>query len=69
MKKSSIDTSQQLVNDNSDYAQMVLDKALHDFQINRILKGIDLSLKNRNKDEFLRLTEELKIIRKQSFIQ
>ncbi len=69
MKKSSINASQHLVINNSDYAEMVLDKAIHNFHLDRILKGIDQSLESRNKEEFLRLTEELKVIRKQSFIQ
>ncbi|MGM0874927.1 MAG: IDEAL domain-containing protein [Bacillota bacterium] len=47
---------------NSIYAKMVLDKALRDFRIEQILTSIDQSLKFRNKEEFLRLTEELKII-------
>lgn len=47
---------------NSLYAKMVLDKALRDFRIEQILSEIDHSLKFRNKEEFLRLTEELKII-------
>ncbi|PMC34548.1 phosphoesterase [Bacillus sp. UMB0899] len=66
MKKSSIGASQHLVIKNSDYAAMVLDKAIHDFQVDRILKGIDQSLESRNKEDFLRLTEELKMIRMQS---
>lgn len=69
MKKFSIDASRHLLVNNSDYAAMVLDKALHDFQLDRILKGIDQSLESRNKEEFLRLTEELKMLRMQSFIQ
>lgn len=47
---------------HSIYAQMALDKAVRDFQKEQIYKRIDLSLQQRNKEEFLRLTEELKII-------
>ena len=45
---------------NSLYVEMVLDKVSRDYRKNQILKEIDRSLKNRNKQEFLRLTEELK---------
>ena len=41
-------------------AEMVLEKALRDFQKEHLLKEIDLSLENRNEEEFLRLTDELK---------
>ncbi|WP_028403060.1 IDEAL domain-containing protein [Ectobacillus panaciterrae] len=47
---------------DSVFAEMVLDKALHDFRKKQIQKEIDRSLRNRNKEEFLRLTEELKNI-------
>lgn len=69
MKKFSTDASRHLVRNDSDYAAMVLDKAIQDFRLDRILKGIDQSLESRNIEEFLRLTEELKMLRKQSFIQ
>jgi len=62
MKESSIGASEHLVINNSDYVEMLLDKAIYDFQLDRILKGIDRSLESRNKEDFLRLTEELKII-------
>ncbi|MDQ0218182.1 IDEAL domain-containing protein [Peribacillus cavernae] len=42
------------------FAEMVLDKAIREFRIEQIHKEIDQSLQNRNKDEFLQLTEELK---------
>ena len=45
---------------NSLYVEMVLDKVSRDYRKNQILKEIDRSLKDRNKQEFLRLTEELK---------
>ncbi|MBT2723336.1 IDEAL domain-containing protein [Bacillus sp. ISL-46] len=41
-------------------AEMVLDKSLRDFRKEKIQKKIDLSLRDKNKAEFLRLTEELK---------
>ncbi|MBT2736001.1 IDEAL domain-containing protein [Bacillus sp. ISL-7] len=42
------------------FAEMVLDKALRDFRKEKIQKKIDLSLRDKNKAEFIRLTEELK---------
>jgi uncharacterized protein YpiB (UPF0302 family) len=47
---------------NSELAEMVLNKALRDFRKEQIRKKIDQSLQNRNKEEFLRLTEALKNI-------
>ncbi|MFJ7977976.1 IDEAL domain-containing protein [Peribacillus sp. NPDC096379] len=41
-------------------AEMVLDKAIRDFRKEKLEKAIDHSLKTRNKEEFIRLTEELK---------
>lgn len=46
----------------SEFADMVLNKALLDFRKEQLRKEIDRSLENRNKEEFLRLTEELKKI-------
>ncbi|KWW22669.1 hypothetical protein AS888_03400 [Peribacillus simplex] len=43
-------------------AEMVLKKALSDYRKAQIEKAIDDSLKNRDKDEFIRLTELLKSI-------
>lgn len=48
------------ITDDTTIAEMVLDKALRDFQKERLLKEIDLSLEKDDKDEFMRLTEELK---------
>ncbi|MGM0878077.1 MAG: IDEAL domain-containing protein [Bacillota bacterium] len=42
------------------FAEMVLDKALLDFRKEKIQQKIDQSLRDRNKREFLRLTEKLK---------
>jgi uncharacterized protein YpiB (UPF0302 family) len=47
---------------DSEFAERVLNKALRDFRKEQILKEIDQSLQKRNKEEFLRLTEELKSI-------
>lgn len=47
------------VTDDSTIAEMVLDMALRDFQKEKLLKEIDLSLQNNNKEEFMKLTEEL----------
>jgi len=43
-------------------AEMVLDKALLDFRKEKIHQKIDQSLLDKNKREFLRLTEMLKNI-------
>ncbi|MFB6467463.1 IDEAL domain-containing protein [Cytobacillus sp. Hz8] len=42
------------------FAEMVLDRALLNFRKETLQKEIDQSLRERNKKEFLRLTEELK---------
>ncbi|MES1042635.1 IDEAL domain-containing protein [Peribacillus simplex] len=47
---------------DSEFAEMVLNKALHNFRKEQIRKEIDQSLQDQNKEEFLRLTEELKNI-------
>lgn len=49
-------------NSSSQIAEMVLDKALRDFQKEQLLKEIDYSLRDRNKEAFMRLTEKLKKI-------
>ncbi|MGE6378405.1 IDEAL domain-containing protein [Peribacillus muralis] len=43
-------------------AEMVLKKALSDYRKAQIEKAIDNSLKDRNKGEFIRLTDLLKSI-------
>ncbi|WP_028390342.1 IDEAL domain-containing protein [Bacillus cihuensis] len=43
-------------------AEMILERAILDFRKKTIEKAIDHSLKTRNKEEFIRLTEELKNI-------
>jgi len=43
-------------------AEMVLDQVILNFKKEQIQKKIDQSLLERNKSEFLRLTEELKKI-------
>ncbi|MFJ7931675.1 IDEAL domain-containing protein [Peribacillus sp. NPDC096448] len=45
-----------------EFAEMVLNEALRNFRKEQIRKEIDQSLQNQNKEEFLRLTEELKNI-------
>ncbi|MGM0879064.1 MAG: IDEAL domain-containing protein [Bacillota bacterium] len=47
---------------DSEFAEMVLNKALRNFRKEQIRKEIDQSLQDRNKEKFLRLTEELKNI-------
>lgn len=64
MEKYLLNTSQQTeVNvKDSEFVEMVLNKALRDFRKEQILKEIDQSLLERNKEEFLKLTNELKNI-------
>ncbi|AMM94660.1 IDEAL domain-containing protein [Peribacillus simplex] len=47
---------------DSELAEMVINKALLNFRKEQIRKEIDQSLQDKNKEEFLRLTEELKNI-------
>ncbi|MFC9599815.1 IDEAL domain-containing protein [Peribacillus butanolivorans] len=47
---------------DSEFAEMVINKALLNFRKEQIRKEIDQSLQDKNKEEFLRLTEELKNI-------
>ncbi|MGZ9817078.1 IDEAL domain-containing protein [Peribacillus simplex] len=47
---------------DSEFAEMVINKALLNFRKEQIRKEIDQSLQDQNKEEFLRLTEELKNI-------
>ena len=47
--------------DDSLLAEIVLEKALYDFQKEQILKEIDQSLRERNKENFMDLTEKLKM--------
>lgn len=47
---------------DSKIAEMVLTKAIRDFRKEQLRAEIDRSLQERNKEEFLRLTEELKNI-------
>ncbi|AWD68668.1 MULTISPECIES: IDEAL domain-containing protein [Priestia] len=43
-------------------AELFLDQTMNDFKRSKILKEIDQSLKNKDKQAFLRLTEELKSV-------
>ncbi|MGC9933924.1 IDEAL domain-containing protein [Priestia aryabhattai] len=43
-------------------AELFLNQVINDFKKMKILKEIDLSLKNKDKEAFLRLTEELKSV-------
>ena len=47
---------------DSQFAEMLLEQSLLDFRKKTILQRIDLSLRDKNKRDFLRLTEELKSI-------
>ncbi len=62
MENFSPDTSQQQKTNTLDSlcAELMVDKALRDFRIEQIYKEIDRSLQCKDKEEFLRLTEELK---------
>ncbi|OIK14242.1 phosphoesterase [Bacillus sp. MUM 116] len=63
MEKNLLNSPQPVLNViDSLFAEMVLDKALLDFQKKKIQQKIDQSLRDKNKKEFLRLTEELKNI-------
>ncbi|NQD68106.1 IDEAL domain-containing protein [Bacillus haikouensis] len=60
MKKHLLHSQQPEINSiDSLLAEMVLDEALLTFRKEQIAQQIDNSLCNRNKEEFLRLTEEL----------
>ncbi|MFD2682544.1 IDEAL domain-containing protein [Bacillus seohaeanensis] len=60
MKKNLLHLPQPKVNImDSLFAEMLLDKALLDFQKEKLQQKIDQSLREKNKSEFLRLTEEL----------
>ncbi|WP_064094102.1 IDEAL domain-containing protein [Rossellomorea aquimaris] len=60
MKKNLLNSPQSDVNHmDSLFAEMILDEALLTFRKEQITQGIDQSLRQRNKEEFLRLTEEL----------
>ncbi|WP_404900454.1 IDEAL domain-containing protein [Priestia filamentosa] len=43
-------------------AELFLNQVVKDFKKGKILEKIDQSLKNKDKDTFLRLTEELQLI-------
>ncbi|MBW3112250.1 IDEAL domain-containing protein [Bacillus sp. MCCB 382] len=63
MKKYLLNSPQSDVNHmDSLFAEMILDEALLTFRKEQIAQGIDQALHKRNKEEFLRLTEELKQI-------
>ena len=43
-------------------AELFLDQMMNDFKRSKILEKVDQSLKNKDKEAFLRLTEELKSV-------
>jgi uncharacterized protein YpiB (UPF0302 family) len=60
MKKHLLHSPQPEINSiDSLLAEMVLDEALMAFRKEQITQQIDISLRNRNKEEFMRLTDEL----------
>lgn len=60
MEKKLLNSPQPELSIDSLFAEMVLEKALLDFRKEKIQQKIDQSLKTKNKNEFLRLTTELK---------
>lgn len=63
MEKNLLNAPQQEVSVmDSLFAEMVLDKAILDFQRKQIQKEIDQSLQDRNKEAFLELSGKLKSI-------
>lgn len=61
MKKDSFDSTQpELKVIDSLVAEMVIDNAIQHFRKEKIQQKIDQSLRDKNKKEFLRLTEKLK---------
>ena len=47
---------------DSIFAKMVLNKAIRDFRRDQILREVDQTLEERNKEKFFQLIEELKSI-------
>ena len=47
---------------DSIFAKMVLNKAIRDFRREQILREVDQTLEERNKEKFFQLIEELKSI-------
>lgn len=45
-------------------AEIVLDQAVRDYELNRLYKEIDQALEDRNEERFLILTEELNLMLK-----
>jgi len=43
-------------------AELFLDQMMNNFKKRKILEGIDQSLKNKDKEAFFRLTEDLKSV-------
>ncbi|PMC40215.1 phosphoesterase [Bacillus sp. UMB0899] len=63
MKKDSFDSTQpELKVIDTLVAEMVIDNAIQHFRKEKIQQKIDQSLRDKNKMEFLRLTEKLKDI-------
>jgi uncharacterized protein YpiB (UPF0302 family) len=47
---------------DSIFAKMVLNKAIRDFRRDQILREVDQTLEERNKEKFFQLIQELKSI-------
>lgn len=45
-------------------AEIVLDQAIRDYEVNRLYKEIDQALEDRDEERFLQLTDELNMLLK-----
>ncbi|MBT2688692.1 IDEAL domain-containing protein [Bacillus sp. ISL-47] len=62
MEKRLLNSPQQSEENVSQLAEQVLNQALMEYRKEKLREKIDEALTNRNKDEFIRLTDELKKI-------
>ncbi|WP_026582318.1 IDEAL domain-containing protein [Bacillus sp. J33] len=62
MEKRLLNSPQQSEENVSQLAEQVLNQALKEYRKEKLREKIDEALTNRNKDEFIRLTNELKKI-------
>ncbi|MED4116270.1 IDEAL domain-containing protein [Priestia megaterium] len=64
MENNALNEMDRVVSNSRDemLAEQFLDRMMNDFKRSKILEEIDQSLKNKDKETFLRLTEKLKSI-------
>ncbi|CAM3751952.1 IDEAL domain-containing protein [Cytobacillus oceanisediminis] len=62
MEKRLLNSPQQSEENVSQLAEQVLNQALKEYRKDKLREKIDEALTDRNKDEFIRLTDELKKI-------